>query len=71
MTLFVIKPEANLHSDLEVLDGSVLDMSANLRNLEPVNPPQSGCRPRNCVANCLSVPSVDVPTISGSSQSRV
>ena len=50
--------------DLEVLDGAVLDLAADLGDLEPVEVPQGLAGALDAVAEAWSMPSGDVPTIS-------
>ena len=64
MTSVVLEAEPDLESDLEVLDGAVLDLSADLGDLEPVDVAQRECCPLDPLRIAWSIPSGEVPTIS-------
>src|SRR5687768_14694376 len=49
--LLVLEAEPDLHADLEVLDGAVLGLSADLGDLEPVDVTQRLTRPLDAVAD--------------------
>ena len=60
----VLEAEAELEADLEVLDGVVLDLAADLGDLEPVEVAQRRDARSMPLRMAWSMPSGEVPTIS-------